>query len=111
MKENKPAEKKRKSYIVKLPQAKIDAAIKTTTEEELRKVFPKTKRLYSKLSHAFYRLKPNLWAKVYYQMKDGTYCSQHTEMHTDNILYDKFRVEIIYTGNEKTQNFKNLWNL
>lgn len=89
----------------------IQRLISITTEKGLKKIFPDSKLVYSKLATCYYKVKDKHWIRCSYKMKDNkTYATQYSQMHTDNIDFDRFIVEKIYTGDEKENRFNDLWN-
>jgi len=94
-----------------LTPEEIKSLSRIQTIRGLKKRFPEGKMLYSKLCSFYYMLKPKVWAHCSYKMKDGTWISDKGsfESHTNDIDYNHFHIDNVYTGNEKKHQFRNIW--
>ena len=92
-----------------MKQQEINELIKVRTEEDIKKLYPNSKVVTSKLTHIFYNIKPNVWIRCSYMKKDGTCCRDFNSGHATDIDDDHLLLDSIYTGNEKLQEYKNIW--
>lgn len=94
-----------------ITKEEINRLSRVRTEKGLKRIFPETKFLYSKLAICFYKIKDKHWVRCSYWMKDGkTTTESWRQMHTDNVDYNHISVECVYTGNEKKGNYRDLWS-
>ena len=94
-----------------MTKEEINRLNRIRTERGLKRLFPETKFLYSKLAVCYYKIKDKHWVRCSYKMKDGkTTATQWRQMHTDNVDYDHFVVDSVYTGNEKKENYHDIWS-
>jgi hypothetical protein len=93
----------------KMTQQEIDNLINVKTEQEIFTLYPKAKKLYSKITHCYYKIKPAVWAKFYYNMKNEQPAWDFYKGTTSDIDYDKINLERIYTGIEKIGEYKDIW--
>jgi hypothetical protein len=92
-----------------MTQQEIDNLINVKTEEEIFDLYPKAKKLYSKITHCYYKIKPAVWVKFYYCMKNGEPAWDFNSGTINDIVYDNISVDLIYTGEEKRREYKVIW--
>lgn len=93
-----------------MKQQEINLLAKVKTDSDVKFLYPNAKIVdSSRPTHVFYNIKPNVWIRCSYMMKDGKYCRDFIsgdikEIDSEHLVLDK-----IYSGNEKTQEYNNIW--
>lgn len=101
--------KKYKSHRVKLTQEEITELSLIETEKDLLKIYPNAKLIQGKVARCYYQLMDNLFISCDYFLKTGHRILDGYEFKIEDVDYDDFEIVIIYTGNEKSRNYKNLY--
>ena len=94
-----------------MKKIELDKLINITNENELFEIYPKTKSVDSYLTHIFYNIKPNVWIRCSYMLNNGFCCRDNMNSIVEkDINYHKFKVDKVYIGNEKIEEYKDIWN-
>jgi hypothetical protein len=92
-----------------MKQIEIDNLVKIKTEADILKLYPKAIQIQKKLQFVFYNIKPNVWIKCFYMMKDGTCCRDYTFANTGDVNQNLLSLESIYSGSEAKEDYKYIW--